>query len=66
MQGSLSTERMCRLAEVSRAGFYLVRMCLHPFLPTGNIVVLRFVKTVANTGHGIVGRFVGFFAKSKR
>jgi hypothetical protein len=40
-------------------------MCLHPLLPTHNIIVLRFVKTVAKAGDSIMGRFIGFFAEAK-
>jgi hypothetical protein len=37
-----------------------------PFLPAGDIVVLCLVKTVAQAGDGISGRFIRVFAKTKR
>ena len=56
------------LGKIARSDFSLLQRCvrLHPFLPAGDIVVLGLVKTVAQAGDGIPGRFIRVFAKTER
>ena len=56
------------LGKIARIDFSLLRRCmrLRPFLPAGDIVVLCLVKTVAQAGDGIPGRFRRVFAKTER
>ena len=54
------------LGQIARSHFSRLRrrMCLDPFLPTADIVMLHLVKTVAQAGDGISGGFIRIFAKS--